>query len=66
MELRIENPDIVIDCSAFTQTGNIGWIMYHGSIDQFMSKEQSDEMIEDSYVICFDGTLHMVKGIAKK
>ena len=65
-ELKIENPDIVIDCSAFTQTGDIGWIMYSGTMDQFTNKEWPDEMIEDAYVICFDGTLHMVKGVAKK
>lgn len=66
LELRIENPDVVIDSSAFTQTRNIGWIMYSGSMDQFTNKEWPDEMIEDSYVICFDGTLHVVKGVAKK
>ena len=66
MELKIENPDIVIDCSAFTQTRDIGWIMYSGTMDQFTNKEWPDEMIEDSYVICFDGTLHMVNGVAKK
>lgn len=66
MDIKIENPDIIIDCSAFIYTYNIGWIMYSGTMDQFTSKEWPDEMIEDSYVICFDGTLHMVKGIARK
>lgn len=66
MELRIENPDITIDSSAFTQTHDIGWIMYNGTMQKFTSKTWPDEMIEDSYVICFDGTLHMVNGVAKK
>ena len=66
MELRIENPDITVDSSAFTQTHDIGWIMYNGTMEQFKNKTWPDEMIEDSYVICFDGTLHMVNGIARK
>ena len=66
MDLRIENPDITIDSSAFTQTHDIGWIMYNGTMEQFTNKTWPDEMIDDSYVICSDGTLHMVKGVAKK
>jgi hypothetical protein len=65
-ELRIENPDILMDSSAFTQTHDCCWIMYNGSQEKFVSKQWPDELVEDSYVICTDGTLHMIKGVAKK
>lgn len=63
--VEIRNPDTLIDRSAFTRTNNIQTIYYHGSTDQFTNKEWPAEMIEDSHVICFDGTLHMIKGVAR-
>ena len=66
VEIQIKNPDIVIDCSAFTYAGCIYWIKYWGSMEQFKSKEWPDELIEDSCVICLDGIVYMVNGVAKK
>jgi hypothetical protein len=64
-EIRINNPEIKIDDSAFTQTPNIGWIMYTGTKEQFINRKWPEQLTENSYVICVNGTIRMYEGIVK-